>query len=118
MGSSKKDLCDMPEELHVSFGYALDQVQLGDFPSIAVPWKGLRSGILELRDSDRDGTYRLVYAVCFKEAVYVLHCFQKKSKTGIKTTEMDKKLIAERLRDAKDHYQAHYADKLKRAPKG
>jgi len=41
------------------------------------------AGVREIRIRDRDGTFRVVYAVCFEDAIYVLHCFQKKTqKTG------------------------------------
>lgn len=53
-------------------------------------------------------TYRAVYTVKFAKAVYVLHCFQKKSPSGIKTAQKDIDLIHDRLKTAEQHYKAHY----------
>ncbi len=60
--------------------------------------------MLEIVEDHRKGTYRAVYTVRFVGAVYVLHTYQKKSKTGIKTPQQDVKLIGERLKRAQmDH---------------
>jgi phage-related protein len=59
-----------------------------------------RAGVLEVVESDADGTYRAVYTVKFEEAVFVLHCFQKKSKSGIATPKKDIEIIHARLRVA------------------
>ena len=58
------------------------------------------TGLLELVESDKDGTYRAVYTVKFAEAVFVLHCFNKKSKRGIETPKEDMVIIRARLRIA------------------
>jgi len=66
--------------------------------------KGFSSaGVLEVVESDSGGTYRAVYAVRFANAVYVLHCFQKKSTHGIATPKHDLDLIRERLKAAETH---------------
>lgn len=63
--------------------------------------KGFGSaGVLEVLEDDADGTYRAVYTVRFREAVFVLHCFQKKSKSGIATPKKDLEIIALRLKAA------------------
>jgi phage-related protein len=54
--------------------------------------------VVELIDDDADGTYRLVYTVRFVEAVFVLHCFSKKSKRGIETPKQDMTLVRARLK--------------------
>ncbi len=66
--------------------------------------KGFGNGVVELvQDFDTDA-YRAIYTVRFDTAVYVLHCFKKKSKRGIKTPQSDIDLIRRRLRDAEaDH---------------
>lgn len=66
-------------------------------PSIskAKPWKGEGPGIFEIVEDHRGDTFRAVYTVRFADAVYVLHAFQKKSKAGIKTPQVDVNLIAE-----------------------
>jgi len=56
--------------------------------------------VLEVLEDDADGTYRAVYTIKFKEAVFVLHCFQKKSKSGIATPKRDMDIIQARLKVA------------------
>jgi phage-related protein len=60
-----------------------------------------------VEDSKNGNTYRLVYTVRFKRAIYVLHAFEKKSKKGIKTPQRELDMIAERLRDAKEYYKEY-----------
>ena len=63
--------------------------------------KGFSSaGVLEIVEADSGGTYRAVYTVRFQEAVFVLHCFQKRSKTGISTPKKETKIIQARLNAA------------------
>ena len=64
--------------------------------------KGVGSGVFEIRADYRTDTYRAVYAVKIGERVYVLHCFQKKSRRGIKTSKKDVDLIKRRLRMAQE----------------
>ncbi len=101
IGSSRRDLLDMPDAVRRSFGHALFEAQIGLTPGIAKVLRGFGSaGVLELIENDSGGTYRAVYAVRFADAVYVLHCFQKKSTLGIATSRRDSALIMERLREA------------------
>ena len=58
------------------------------------------SGVLEIVENDRDGTYRAVYTVKFAHGVFVLHCFNKKSKRGIETPKADMEMIHARLKMA------------------
>jgi phage-related protein len=101
IGSSRRDLAGMPDEVRRRFGFALYEVQRGGTPDIAKPMKGLGAGVFELREWLGPGTYRAVYAVQLKRGVYVLHVFQKKSKTGIATPARDIALIESRLRAAR-----------------
>ena len=110
VGSSKKDLVALPAEVVDDFGYALGAVQMGAMPASAKPWKGEGSGVLELVESLRGNTFRAVYTVRFAQAVYVLHCFQKKSPDGKRTAQTDIDLIHERLKVAEQHYKEHYAN--------
>ena len=82
-------------------GYALYVAQArGKAPS-AKPLKGFGgAGVVEIVEDDMGGTYRAVYTVRFAEAVFVLHCFQKKSKSGIATPKQDMDLIRARLKVA------------------
>lgn len=62
--------------------------------------------MLEIVADHRGDTFRAVYTVRFAGAVYVLHAFQKKSKTGIKTPQEDVKLIGQRLKRAQQDYES------------
>lgn len=103
VASSKDDLNDMPEEVRKAFGYAMYLAQIGQKDDAAKPLKGFGSaGVLEVVESAEGGTYRAVYTVRLKHAVYVLHCFQKKSTRGIKTSDQDIQLIKARLKMAEE----------------
>ena len=108
IGSSRKDLQAFPDEVVDNVGFALGVVQFGGRPPSAKPWKGLGPGVLEIVEDDAAGTYRAVYTVRFARAVYVLHVFQKKSPTGIRTALRDVRLIEERLKVAQEDYEARY----------
>ena len=87
------------------FGLELFSAQCGEMPPSAKPLKGFSgAGVLELVADDRGGTYRAVYTVKFHDALYVLHVFQKKSKSGIAMPDRDIELIRERLRRAQEDY--------------
>ena len=100
MGSAQRDLREFPEDVRQVFGFALYTAQRGDVPSGAVKMKGLQ-GVVELKESDADGTYRAMYTAKIKGKVVVLHAFQKKSKKGIATPAPDIEVIRERLKQAK-----------------
>jgi phage-related protein len=101
VGSSHKDLMALPMDVRRFFGYALSLAQAGDQHDAAKVLKGFGgSGVLEVVEDDAGGTYRAVYSVKFAEAVFVLHCFQKKSKRGIATPKQDMDIIHARLRVA------------------
>lgn len=105
MASAKKDYLAFPTEVQDEMGYALGLAQLGAKHPKAKPWKGEGPGIFEIVEDHRGDTDRAVYTVRFEEVVYVLHAFQKKSKTGIKTPQEDVNLIAERLKRAQADYE-------------
>jgi len=103
VASSKKDLKAMSEVVQDSFGYALHWAQLGLKHADAKPLNGFGSaGVLEVVESAGGGTYRAAYTVKLADAVYVLHCFQKKSTHGIATPkpDLDLDLIRQRLKIA------------------
>ncbi|MDD5330688.1 MAG: type II toxin-antitoxin system RelE/ParE family toxin [Sulfuricella sp.] len=108
IGSAKKDLLAFPGETMDDFGYALGVVQLGGTPPSAKPWKGEGPGVFEIVEDHRGDTYRVAYTVRFAKAVYVLHCFQKKSPSGIRTAKNDVDLIHERLKMAQKDYEVRY----------
>ena len=100
MGDSLKNIRSFPEEVRASLGYALQLVQAGETPMDAKSFKGVGSGVYEIIKRYDTDTYRAVYAVKIGEQIYVLHIFQKKSKQGIKTPQVDIDLIKQRYKDA------------------
>lgn len=102
VGPSKKELTGLPSEVQDVFGYALHLAQTGKKHADAKPLKGL-GGVLEVVEDFDGDTYRAVYTAKFGDAVYVLHCFQKKSTQGIKTPKHNLEIISARLKDAKAH---------------
>ncbi len=101
IGSSKKDLMALPIGVRKFFGHALNFAQNGEQHDASKVLKGFGSaGVLELVEDDADGTYRAVYTVKFREAVFVLHCFQKKSKSGISTPKKYMEVVRARLKVA------------------
>ena len=101
IGSSHRDLMTLPADVRRFFGYALSLAQAGDRHDAAKVLKGFGgAGVLEVIENDADGTYRAVCTVKFEEAVFVLHCFQKKSKRGIATPKKDMDIIHARLKIA------------------
>jgi phage-related protein len=101
IGGSKKDLMALPLDVRKFFGHALDFAQRGDQHDAAKVLKGFGgAGVLEVVEDDVGGTYRAVYTVKFGETVFVLHCFQKKSKSGIATPKADMDVIRARLKVA------------------
>ena len=100
IGDSKARLKEFPQPIQEDIGDALFIAQAGSMSPAAKPFKGVGSGVFEIRADYRTDTYRAVYAVKIGERVYVLHCFQKKSKRGIKTPKKEVDLIKKRLKMA------------------
>jgi phage-related protein len=97
IGSSRQDMRLLPEKVRRAFGLSLFAVQCGETPPSSKPLKSL-SGVFELKENNRDGTFRTVYATKLANTVYVLHVFQKKSKSGISTPKPDMNVIRLRLK--------------------
>jgi phage-related protein len=105
VASSRKDLIGMPAQVQDTFGYALYLAQTGNKHSACKPLKGFgHAGILEVVEDFHGNTYRAVYTVRFGNAVYVLHCFQKKSNRNIQTPQHDIAMIQNRLMAAESHW--------------
>jgi len=100
VGAAKKELMALPAKVQDVFGYALHLVQAGAKHDDAKPLKGL-GGVLEVVEDFKGGTYRAIYTAKLGNAIYVLYCFQKKSKKGMKTPKPDMDIIRARLRAAK-----------------
>ena len=104
VGSSKKDLLKLPNDVIDIFGFALHLAQSGKKHEQVKPLKGFGgASVLEVVEDHMGDTYRAIYTVKIDERVYVLHCFQKKSSKGIETPKQDMDLIRERLKAAQAH---------------
>jgi phage-related protein len=102
IGSTRKDLLAMPKAVQREFGFALHLAQIGTRHPSAKVLKGFGSaGVVEVVEDYATDTYRAVYTVRFSEAVFVLHCFKKKSTKGSETPKPDMELIRKRLDDAR-----------------
>lgn len=106
VGSSKRDYLAFPEPVKDEMGYALGVAQLGGKHPKAKPWKGEGPGVFELVESFDGNAYRAIYTVRFEDIIYVLHAFQKKSPSGIRTASLDANLVAARLKLARADYEA------------
>jgi len=89
-------------------GFAIYQAQAGLKHRDAKQFMGLGSGVAEIVSRHDGDTFRAVYTVRFKAAIYVLHAFQKKAKRGIATPKPEIDLIKRRLKTAAQHYEAYY----------
>jgi phage-related protein len=99
MGSSKKDLLAMPEPVINSFGYALGLAQNGLSYPDAKTLTQFKTAVVEVLEDHNSDTFRAVYTARFEDAVYVLHCFKKKSPKQSELPKRDKETIELRLRE-------------------
>jgi phage-related protein len=105
LGSSRRDLRAMPQQVRRDIGQALYAAQQGTTDPAAKPLKGFGgTQVMEIVERYRTDAYRAVYTVRFESAVYVLHVFQKKSKAGIATPRHEIELIRKRFAEAERHY--------------
>ncbi len=105
VGSSRRDLRALPQQVRYDIGKALYAAQLGETDPTAKALKGFGGArVMEIVDRYRSDAYRAVYTAQFEDAVYVLHVFQKKSKSGIATPKPDMDLIRERYAEAQRHH--------------
>ena len=109
VGSSKTDLREFPDEARRVIGVALFAAQTGGEDPAAKALQGFGGrSVLEIVDDFAGDAYRGVYTVRFAGAIYVLHCFQKKSRRGSRTPQVDIELIKSRLKAAEVHYRTQY----------
>jgi len=108
VASSLNDLLAFPEKVKKKIGAALSVAQFGGKHPSAKPWKGAGSVVFEIVENYRSDAYRAIYTVKFADAVYVLHAFQKKSPSGIRTSRRDVELVAQRLKQAQQEYEARH----------
>ncbi len=95
-GSALEDLRAFPQAARRDAGYQLDRIQHGREPDNWKPMSTVGRGVREIRMIDSAGAFRVLYVAKFEDAVYVLHCFQKKTQ---KTSKMDMNLAGQRYRD-------------------
>ena len=91
-----EDLSCFPAAARRKAGFQLFQVQQGDDPDDWKPMTDIGPGVKEIRISEKDGAFRVLYVASFAAAVYVLHCFQKKTQ---KTSGADRELAKRRYKD-------------------
>ena len=108
VGSAKRDFLSFPAAVKDDMGNALGIAQFGGTPPTVKPWKGLGPGVLEIVEPHDGNAYRAVYTVRFEKALYVLHAFQKKSPSRIRTAKRDVDLVEQRLKQAQRDYEEHY----------
>jgi phage-related protein len=98
-----KDLLSLPAQVIHDAGFQLSKVQDGDEPDDWKPMPSVGQGVMELRLWQSSGTYRVVYVAKFAEAVFVLHCFQKKAeKTESRDIELASQRYKELVRELRD----------------
>jgi len=95
VGSSYDDILDFPAEPRKEAGFQLGKVQAGLEPDNWKPFDDVGTGTKEIRIRDASGAYRVMYVAKYEEAIYVLHCFHKKTET---TTKHDKNIAETRYR--------------------
>jgi phage-related protein len=109
VGGSLADLRKCPTGIRKEVGFALEIAQRGGKALNAKPLSDFGNAmVLEIVADERGSTYRSVYTVRFADAVYVLHVFKKKSKSGIRTPQTEIALVRSRLKDAEEHHKRHY----------
>jgi phage-related protein len=102
LGNSLKNIVEFPDGAKKLIGDELQFIQFGGMPKDAKPFKGVGSGVIEIAVKFNKDAFRCVQAVQLGEIIYVLHAFQKKSSTGIKTAKKDVDLIKQRYNEAKE----------------
>jgi phage-related protein len=103
LGDSRKKMQEFAKKVRSDMGSALFVAQCGGMAMHVKPFKGVGSGVFEITERYSKDTYRLVYGVQLGAKIYVLHAFQKKSKSGITTPKPEVDLIKRRYKDAQEH---------------
>ncbi|MBM9538153.1 type II toxin-antitoxin system RelE/ParE family toxin [Desulfobulbus alkaliphilus] len=103
--AARRDFEEFPEAVQENMLSALTIAAEGTKSDKAKPFKGIDGGVFEIALKHRGDAFRLIYAVKIGTDVWVIHAFQKKSKTGIKTPQMDVDTIRERLKRLKEALQ-------------
>ncbi len=101
LGDALKNIRTFPEKARKIIGDELQLIQFGEMPAKTKPFRGVGSGVFEIAVRYDKDAYRTVVAVRLGQNIYVLHAFQKKSKSGIKTPKQEVELIKRRYQQAK-----------------
>ena len=96
LGDALDALRSFPEPARREAGFQLDKVQHGGEPDDWKPMRSIGQGVREIRIRDESGAFRAIYLAKLADAVYVLHCFQKKTE---QTSDRDIELARKRFRD-------------------
>lgn len=99
---ARKDFEDFPQGAQIEMARALTILAEGQMPEIAKPLTGFGPGVMELALRHRGDAFRVVYALRIGDDIWVIHAFQKKSKSGIKTPKQEIGVIEERLKRLKE----------------
>lgn len=91
-----------PQATQVEAAQALTIIAEGGMPDVAKPLKGLGAGVMELALRHRGDAFRVVFAIQIGADVWVVHAFQKKSKSGIATPQAEIDVVRERLKRIKE----------------
>jgi phage-related protein len=100
--AARRDFVDFPQEVQLQMRRALAMAAAGGKSDKAKPFKGVEGGVFEIALAHRGDAFRAIYAVQIGEDIWVIHAFQKKSESGIKTPQTDVNLIRERLKRLKE----------------
>jgi phage-related protein len=106
-GDSREVLHSFPDGVRQNLGFQLWQLQRGEKPADYRPLPSIGTGVFELRDQDERAWYRVVYLSRIKDVIYVLHCFEKKSREmprrDFETAQRRLKTMKARLAEEKKH---------------
>jgi phage-related protein len=100
MGDTLERLKSFPRAVQGKIGFAVYEAQVGEKNIHAKPMKGFGAGVIEVVSDHRGDTFRAVYTVRLEGRIYVLHIFQKKSKSGIATPKAELEMVRQRLKRA------------------
>ena len=100
--AARKEFDGFPREVQIDMATALTEAARGRKADTAKPFKGLLGGVFEIAIRHRGDAFRAIYAVQIGEDIWVIDAFQKKSKSGIKTPQVDLDRIKERLKRLKE----------------
>ena len=103
--AARRDFEEFPDEVQGDMLNALTIAAEGSKSDKAKPFKGVDGGVFEIALRHRGDAFRAIYAVKIGADIWVIHAFQKKSKAGIKTPQMEVDLIRERLKRLKEALQ-------------